>query len=351
MKKQLLLGAPYLGLRIGPLVRKLGLGRNIRPDALRGKILVVDALVTIYQMLATIRGPDGYFLTDSRGRITSHLVGIFNRECRLMGMGIRSIYVFDGPPHPLKRRILKERRREKEKFLGKFLEAVRRGNVDQAIKLGKRAMFVTDDMVREAKTLIKLLGIPIVQAPHDAEAQAAYIVSRGQAYALATRDWDAFLYGAPRIIMHWRITPDEYLPSRLYELEELLGAMGMDRRRLIDLAMLLGTDFNPGGFRGIGPKRAYGLIKTYGSVERLLELGKIKWTWDISPEDIRRVFLDPPRTDNYEISFGEPDVDGLLDFLVGEHNFSPRRVKEQIRSAIRGLRRLGEQTRIDLFMG
>ena len=339
-----------MGLRIGPLIKELGLGRVVNAEYLRGRVLVVDALVTIYQMLATIRGPDGYFLVDREGRITSHLVGIFNRECRLMSLGIRSVYVFDGPPHPLKLQTLKMRKEEKKKFYGEFLEAVRRGDVDSAIKVGKSAMFVSDEMVSQTKRLLELLGIPIVQAVHDAEAQAAYIVKKGDCYALVTRDWDAFLYGSPRIIMHWKLTLDDYLPTKLYELDEFLKKARLSFEEFIELAILLGTDYNPGGFRGIGPKKAYKLIKTYKSVDKLIELGKIKWRWDISPSQIRDIFMNPPVTDDYIVEFGEPDIDGLVRFLVDEHNFSAQRVKNQLQIALRGLHRRGRQISIERFI-
>ena len=339
-----------MGLQLGVLAKQFGLGRLISPDKLRGKIIVVDALVTMYQMLATIRGPDGYFLVDSKGRITSHLVGIFNRECRLMSMGIRSVYVFDGPPLEIKLRVLRKRREEKEKFYSQFLEAVRRGDVDKAIKLGKRAMFITDEMVRQTKRLLELLGIPIIQAPHDAEAQAAYIVRRGDAYAVTTRDWDALVYGASRIIMHWKIIHDPYLPAKLYTLDEFLEKLKLTREQLVDLAILLGTDFNPGGFKRIGPKTAYKLIKTYKSLDNLLRYGKIRWVWDVDPDEIRRIFLNPPVIDSYEIKFEEPDEEELISFLVEEHNFSPQRVKERLREAIRGLHRIGRQMDLTRFL-
>jgi len=333
-----------LGLRIGTLIKSLNIGKKIDSEDLKNKILAVDALVAIYQMLAMIRAPDGYFLTDKKGRITSHLVGIFNRECRLISIGIRSVYVFDGPPHPLKMKIIAKRKKEKKKYYKQFILAVKKGDAERAIKLGKRSMFVTDNMINETKKLLKLLGIPIIQAIHDAEAQAAYIVNRGDAFALATRDWDAFLYGAKRIVMHWKLTQDDYLPTKLYDLKEFLEKANLTRRELIEMAILIGTDYNPEGFKGIGPKTAYKLIKKYGSVERLIEIGKIKWKWEIRPKEIRDIFMNHPINKNYEICFSEPDFEGLIHFLVDKHNFSLSRVRKQIMLAMKALKRPGRQT-------
>lgn len=338
-----------VGVRLGVLAKRFNLGQQILPEKLIGKILVVDALVTIYQMLATIRGPDGYFLVNSQGRITSHLVGIFNRECHLMGMGIRSVYVFDGPPMAIKTKVIQTRKEEKRRFYDRFLEAVRIGDVDKAVKLGKRAMFVTDEMINQTKMLLNLLGIPIIQAPHDAEAQAAYIVSKGDAYAVSTRDWDALIYGSPRILMHWRITEDPYLPTKLYTMSEFLEKLKLSREQLVDLAILLGTDFNPGGFNRIGPLTAYKLIRMYKSLDNLIKLGKISWRWNVHPNEIREVFLNPPVTDAYRIEFGAIDEERLIEFLVEENNFSAQRVKERLREASRGLKRIGSQTHLTQF--
>lgn len=335
---------------MGPLIRAHNLGKDIAPEFLRGKILVVDALVIIYQMLAVIRGPDGYFLVDKNKNITSHLVGIFNRECRLMSLGVRSIYVFDGPPHPLKLAVIKRRKEERKRFLGEFLHAVKRGDVEKAIKVGKRAMLLNDQMIEDTKRLLRLLGIPIIQAKHDAEAQASFIVNRGDAFAVATRDWDAIIYGANRVVMHWKIIYDEYLPTKLYTLREILEGLKLTREQLIDLAILLGTDFNPGGFPKVGPKTAYKLIKTYGGVEKLLALKKITWRWPIDYNEIRNIFLNPPVNENYRVEFSSLDRDGLIEFLVNERGFSKQRVLSRLSEAIKGLSRLGKQTSLDSFL-
>ncbi|MHA1617514.1 MAG: flap endonuclease-1 [Candidatus Njordarchaeales archaeon] len=341
-----------MGVKLGPLMKEFNIGVLIDPDSLAGKILVIDALPTLYQMLAMIRDKRGLYLVDSKGRVTSHLVGLFNRTCRLLAMGIKPVYVFDGPPHPWKKSELEARKKERLEFQKKFIEAVMAGRYEEAKKLGKRAMIVTDDMVKSARKLLELMGVPIIDAPHDAEAQAAYIVARGEGYAVASRDWDAFLYGTPRIIMEFKITINPYERPILYELDKFLSKTGITREQLIDLALILGTDYNPGGFEGIGPKTALKLIKKYKNIENLIANRKIIWKWDIPPEKLRELFLNPPINKNYEIKFRDPDIDGIIEFLVEEHDFNKQRVLNELREALKRLERDKKglkQASLDLF--
>jgi len=343
-----------MGVQLGSLVRSFGVGRIVDASFFSNKIVIIDALPTLYEMLAMIRDHRGLYLVDSKGRVTSHLVGLFNRVCRMLAIGIKPVFVFDGPPHPLKMKELELRRREKLEFQKKFIEAVLAGKYEEAKKLGKRAMVVNDEMIKSAKKLLTLMGVPIVNAPHDGEAQAAYMVAKGDGYVAAVRDWDAFLFGSPRIVMDLKMSPNPFFKPRLYELDELLRKAEITREQLIDIAILIGTDYNPGGFEGLGPKKAYQLIRKYGSLNKLLELRKIKWNYDVPPEEIRQLFLDPPVTDNYKIVFKYPDVDGIIDFLVGEYNFSKKRVIKELNEALRRLESEFKgirQAQLDIFFG
>ncbi len=341
-----------MGVKLGPLMRELGIGKLIDPSDLQERILIIDALPTLYQMLAMIRDKRGLYLVDSKGRVTSHLVGLFNRTCRLLAMGVKPVYVFDGPPHPWKRKEIEARKKERLEFQKKFIEAVLEGRYEEAKKLGKRAMIVTDEMVKSAKRLLELMGIPIIDAPHDAEAQAAYMVSQGEGFAVASRDWDAFLYGAPRLIMEFKVSITPYEKPILYELNEFLTKAGITQEQLIDLALILGTDYNPEGSRGIGPKTALRLIKKYKNIENVIANRKIIWRWDVPPDKLRELFLNPPVNKNYKIRFREPDVDGIIRFLVDEYNFNKQRVLNELREVLKRLeseKRGVKQVSLDTF--
>jgi len=324
-----------MGVQLGSLIKEFGVGQIVSVEFFSGRIVAVDALPTLYEMLAMIRDKQGLYLVDSKGRVTSHLVGLFNRVCRMLAKGIKPIFVFDGPPHPLKMKELELRRKEKLEFQKKFIKAVLEKRYDEAKKLGKRAMVVNDEMIKSARKLLELMGIPIVDAPHDGEAQAAYLVSKGEAFVTAVRDWDAFLYGAPRIVMDLKMSPSSFFKPRFYELQEFLRKAEITREQLVDMAILIGTDFNPEGFEGIGPKKAYQLIKKYGSLDELISRRKIVWQFDVTPDEIRNIFLNPPITDNYTIEFKYPDVEGVMEFLIEEYNFSRKRVQKELNEALR----------------
>ena len=343
-----------MGVKLGPVIRELGIGQEIDPTYLEGKLIAIDALPTIYEMLATIRDRKGGYLHDSQGRITSHLVGLFNRTARMLAVGIRPVYVFDGPAHPLKLRELEERKERKEIALQKYVEALRRGDFESAKKYAKQAMSVTDELVASAKQLLECFGIPIVQAPHDGEAQAAYLVIKGECFAVASPDYDSFLFGASRVVRNLKMSPQRKEIPTLYELEELLSKLNFTREQLVDLAILLGTDYNPGGFEGIGPKTALELIKRYGSIEKLLEIRKIVWKYPVPLEEIKRIFLNPPVTDNYKLEFREPDIEGIKELLVEEYEFSKERVERELEDVIKRLereKRGGVQASLDMFFG
>jgi len=319
-----------MGANIGVLLKK----RKIKFEHLTSKIVAVDANNMLYQFLALIRKPDGTPLTDAKGRITSHLVGLAFRITHLMAKyDIRPVFVFDGRPHPLKERTLQKRRESREKALREWRKALKEGRFDRAYSKAVASALLTKDMIDDAKKVIEYMGLPIVQAPSDAEAQAAYITARNDAWCVCSRDYDSVLYGAPRLVRYLTISGTEFLPSLglvkpltpgMIVLEEALRHLGISREQLIDVAILVGTDFNE-GVKGIGPKTALKLIKRFGSIEKLPYkiLDKINFDY----EAVREVFLHPKVDSDYSISFRKPDIEGLEEFLVNEKNFSPKRVK------------------------
>lgn len=319
-----------MGTYLTPIIprKKIGLA------GIRGKVFAVDALNVIYQFLALIRLPTGEFFRDKRGNITSHLIGISTRFSRLIvEFGCKFIFVFDGPPHPLKKRELERRRMMRNRAEVEWRKALSRGDFETAFSKAVVSISVNKQIVSDAKRLLRLMGLPVIDAPGDAEAQAAYLVSRGEAWAVNTMDWDSLLYGADRVVRYITLTGFEWLPSRgvarrllpeMIELNSVLKALGISRRQLIDIAILVGTDFNE-GVRGVGPKTALKLIKIYGSIENLPKTyrEKIPENW----EDVRELFLNPPVSKNYKIEFREPDLNGIYKFLVDDRDFSPKRVR------------------------
>jgi len=312
--------------------------RQLTLDDLKSRSLAVDANNTLYQFLALIRTRDGRPFTDSSGHVTSHLVGLLLRTSRLMAeYDIRPVFVFDGKPPELKMRTLQDRRSYRERARKEWEEAVRRKDFSTAWSKAVRMNSLTQPMQDDAKRVLELLGIPYVQAPEEAEAQAAYMAMRGDVWAANSRDYDSLLFGAPRLVRYVTISGQEFLPSRgvarplvpeLIELEELLRHLEITREQLVNMAILIGTDFNKGA-KGIGPKTALKLIKQYHSLEGLPD--RYRKLLEESVDQVRGIFMNPAVTSEYEIRYAGLKEGELRQFLCEERGFSKERVELAIR--------------------
>ncbi|HKX80633.1 MAG TPA: flap endonuclease-1 [Nitrososphaera sp.] len=322
-----------MGLDLKPIVNP----SPLKLVELSGKVVAVDAFNTIYQFLATIRGPTGEPLANSRGEITSHLSGLFYRNTNLLMENIRPIYVFDGKAHELKIDEIERRSKLKREATESYNLAIEEGRIEDARKFGKRTSVLTDKMVEESKKLLDYLGIPAVQAPSDGEAAAAYLTKHEIAFASASQDYDSILFGAKRLVRNLAISGRRKVPNRnayvdvepeIFEHEKVLKEIGLTHEQLVDVGILIGTDFNPGGFQGIGPKTALKLIKESG---RLENVEKIKHLLpDVPYAEIRKIFLEPDEPKVGEIRFGPVDREKVLDFLCVEKSFSADRVSGQL---------------------
>ncbi|MFP3216585.1 MAG: flap endonuclease-1 [Vulcanisaeta sp.] len=349
------MGVTELGKLIPDSVRKV-----LDLPQLANKVIALDAYNALYQFLASIRQPDGTPLMDSKGRVTSHLSGLLYRTINLLENRIWPIYVFDGKPPEEKAIEIARRKRVKEEAFDKWVKLLEEGKREEARKYAQRALFLTDDMVEDAKRLLTLMGVPVVQAVADGEAQAALIAREGKAWAVGSQDYDSLLFGAPRLVRNLTITGRRKLPNRdeyvevkpeVIELNDVLKALKLrDRVQLIDLAILLGTDLNPDGVPNIGPQRALRLIHEFGGLEKLLQgpLKNVQFPTD--PFKIREYFLNPPYNPNYKVQFNQPDEKGLIEFLVHEHDFNEERVRNAIERLKKAMSKMKEST-LDSFFG
>jgi flap endonuclease-1 len=302
-----------------------------RLEDFSGKVLAIDAFNTLYQFLAIIRQPNGTPLMDRQGRVTSHLSGLIYRTSNFVEAGIKPIFVFDGEPPRLKARTLQSRGEIKRRAEREWREAVEIGDLATARTKAMQTSRLTDEMVDQSKRLLDLLGIPTIQAPGEGEAQASAMARNGTAYAAASQDFDALLFGSPRLVKNLAISGRRKLPRKeVYvevrpeeiSLEATLANLGITREQLVDMGLLMGTDFNE-GVKGIGPKKALALIKKHGSLEDALqELGV-----DIeSKDEVRKIFLYPNVLDQVDLVFRDADPDGVRRMLCEEFDFSPDRI-------------------------
>jgi flap endonuclease-1 len=303
-------------------------GSEIKMEDLAGKKVAVDAFNTLYQFLSTIRQRDGTPLMDPQDRVTSHLTGIFYRTSNLIIAGVKPCFVFDGKPPEFK--VVSEgRRRRREEARKRFEEAKRRGDYAEARKHARQSSRLTDKMVEETKQLLSAMGIPCVQAPSEGEAQAAYMCTQGDVYATVSQDYDALVFGSRRLVRNLNVTGRRKLPGKdiykqihpeIYILEDVLSLLGISHEQLIYLAVLVGTDYNPKGVRGIGPKKALKMVK-----ENSDPFKAVKWEFDIDPDKIINWFKKPDVTD-YKLRWKGVDADAVKRILCEEHGFSEKRV-------------------------
>ncbi len=344
-----------MGVNLRTLIPKT----EIDFKSLNGKIGAIDAYNALYQFLAIIRQPDGTPLKDHSGNITSHLSGLFYRTAKLAEMGIKVAYVFDGTPPDLKEAEIKRRAKVKAEAQVKYEQAVVQGDMEKARTYAQMTSKVKGYMPDDSKRLLKELGIPWIQAPQEGEAQAAYMTLKGDANYCASQDYDSLLFGATALVRNVTISGRRKVPRQnryvevvpeTIKLESVLKDLQITREQLIDVAILVGTDFNPEGTEGIGPKTALKLIKEHGTLENALpSLPNVEFP--VEPQRIRDIFLNPKVTDTYKLKWNEPNVEGVVDFLCRERDFSEDRVRSSLKRMAEGIKESKSKTTLESWFG
>jgi len=348
-------------VKLGPIVSAVEIGF----EDLRGKVVAIDGYNALFQFLSIIRQPDGTPLKDSKGRITSHLSGVFYRMVNVLEEGVLPVFVFDGVPPEIKAAEVERRKEKRTEAAEKYEEALEAGDMEQAFVYATQATSLRKEMVEGAKHLLDLLGIPSVMAPSEGEAQAAHMAIKGDVWAVVSQDFDSLLHGAPRMVRNLTISGKRKLPRKkqyivvkpeLLELEKVLSELEITQEQLIDIGILLGTDFNPEGVKGVGPKTALKLIKEHGSLEEALKHLDKEVFFPVKPEKIRKWFLKPEITDNYVLEKHDPDFEGTIDFLCNERDFSKDRVSKALKKLTKRKKAIDEeekkkkqQTSLDVF--
>jgi len=343
-----------MGVQISRIIPKT----EIELRSLSGKKIAIDAYNILFQFLSIIRQRDtGEPLRDSKGRITSYLSGLFYRNIKFLENGIKPIFIIDGPPPDFKMKVLRERNRIRDEAKRKWKEAVEKGEKEKIITYAQGTSKVTIDMVAEARNLLESMGIPCVQAPSEGEAQACLLVKKGDAYAVGSQDIDSLLFGSAKMIRNLSVTGKRKLPRQqkwieikpeLIELERVLSELGLTKEQLIIVGILVGTDYNPGGIKGIGPKSALKLVKEKRILENVLK--DIEWKFDTDPQKIYEFFLNPPVKEDYNLEWKEPDKEKIMKIMVDEHDFLEERIKRGVNRLLE-TRRSGTQSTLSGWIG
>lgn len=341
-----------MGVQLADLVSP----KEVDFESLKGKRIAIDAMNSLYQFLSIIRQPTGEPLRDRQGRITSHLSGLLYRNVNLVEYGIKPIYVFDGKPPSLKGAVVERRMEVREAAGEKWKQALKEGKLEEARVYAMQSSRFSEEMLEDAKKLLTLLGIPWIQAPSEGEAQAARMVIEGDAWAVGSQDYDSLLFGSPRLVRNLTISGKRKLPRKnvyvevkpeLIVLDSVLSYLNITREQLIDLSILVGTDYNPSGVEGIGPKKAYGLIQEFGSADKAIEEKGIKVEFDL--EAVRQLFFEPSTTTDYTLEWKRPRKEEVIDFLCGERDFSVDRVSKALEKLEASFMETRQQSSLDAW--
>jgi flap endonuclease-1 len=299
---------------------------EVELQSISNKTIAIDSFNMLYQFLASIRQPDGSPLTDSKGNITSHLKGLFNRCVYFKRNNIKPIFIFDGIAPKLKEKE-RELRAEKRALADKkFREAQELGLAEDTKKYAQQLNRLNETMIEESKELILKFGFPVINAPSEGEAQAAFMTNNKIVYASASQDFDSLLFGAKYLIRNLSISNKRKVPGssvykdipiEFYDLEKILKNLNVNQEELIIIAILCGTDFNPGGIKGIGPKKALKLVKEFR--DRHEELFKnLDWYeyFDYTWVDVLNTFKKMPIDKEVEPEFKELKKTEVKEYLM-----------------------------------
>jgi len=327
-----------MGLNISEIIPR----KEANISDLKGKIVCVDAFNTLYQFLSTIRQPDGTPLMDSEKRVTSHLSGIFYRNVNLLSEGIKLVYVFDGEAPELKAKTHKKRKGIRDIAGEKYETAKQEEDLEKMRRYGSQLIRLNDEMIEESKELLEAMGVAVVQAPGEGEAEAAYLSrTKKEVFAAVSQDYDCILFGAPKLIRNLTLARKRKTFSgwvevkpEMIELEKVLNSLEINLDQLICLGILVGTDYNPKGIPGIGQKKALQIVRQYKQpvlifknfekqISELPEDDKFDW------KEIFKLFHKPD-VKNEKFNFKKLNEEKIKDILVKKHDFSIDRVEKQL---------------------
>lgn len=348
--------------------------REVDFKSLHGRKIAIDASMAIYQFLIAVRsgGPNqqAMMLTNADGETTSHIQGMFNRTIRFLSEGMKPVFVFDGKAPNMKSGELEKRRQKRRKAEEDLKKAAEEDNKEEMDKHSKRLARAGRKENSDCQKLLRLMGVPVVMAPMEAEAEAAALCKAGKVYATGTEDMDALTFATPILIRKLTFANQSAKGAQIQSMnyKRAIEGLGLNHDQFVDLCILLGCDYCD-NIKGIGPKTALKLIREHGSIEKILPVVKdipkytVPKNWipedaekdenettddeeekddeakkDAEPTEkptpayvlARDLFHNHEVDTDVELKWKEPQREELTKFLVEEAGFNPERVNTQI---------------------
>ena len=231
-----------------------------------------------------------------------------------------------------------------------MIEAKEKGDLEEARKFAQQTSRLTKEMVEEAKQLVEFMGLPVVQAPSDGEAQISQMTEKGKLDGCVSQDYDSLLFGTPILLRNITIGGKRKVPGRnifiesfpeKIELKKVLEKNKINRKKLVWIAILIGNDFNE-KFPKIGPKTALKLVKEFDDFEEIIK--ETKQEIDFDWKEVEKIFLEPEYEEDYKIDFRNADKEKIIELLCEKHQFNKERVSATLERLQKKLDEKGRQS-------
>ena len=303
-----------------------GILKEINDNDFKKQKVAIDISIILYKVIIAIRNT-GADLTNKKGEVVSHILGLFNKTIYLLKKNIIPIYVFDGKAPDLKSKVIQERKEIKKKAWEK-LESIT--NEKDKIKYFKRTVSISWKQLEECKELLQLMGIPYVEAPEEADSQCAWLVKNGFASGVLTEDMDILTFGSKRIYRNLGSFKKTTLEINL---DDILEKIDLDYDQFIELCILLGCDYCD-RIKEISPEDLYDTYYKFKNINETFTYLKEK-KYNVPDIDnieiIKEYFKNPPVLDNIEsLELFKPNLEKLEDKLVNEYGLIKSKIISKI---------------------
>jgi flap endonuclease-1 len=308
----------------------------------KGTKIAVDANIVLYQFMIAILNSKKEGLTNRNGYNISHYHIIFYKTISYLNNGIIPVYIFDGKPPEIKRNILIERKNLKKKAIEQLSKT---NTEEEKIKYTKRLVNITERHIDEIIELLEYMGIPYIRSQGEADSQCAALSLSGIVDGVASEDMDLLAFGTPILLRDFSSKKN----VREIDLIKVLKEFGfMDNKFelnpydiFIELCILLKCDYCP-TIKGIGPEKAYRLLKEHGSIKNIIKSinnnvndykfkipNNFKTKYKDAKIYFKEAFVIDPSTLNLE--WKKPNKKKLIELLCLKNNFVKNRINKNIK--------------------